>query len=348
MSVTIKDIASQAGVSHQTVSKIINNRPSFVGKVTREKVLSLVRELNYLPNYFAKKLRKEKKNTIGVMGGVFGFRMRHYIYRSTSEGIEEGIDSMQGRYGVNFLGGSMRHNFERSMEMVKDGIVDGLVLIILGRNLLRFQNKILTDLERTNIPFVAVHSTSKNLPFHNVGANSYKSGYDAANHFINKGCENVKIYRWWDEEFIHSQEALAGFVTALKEHGAENIIIDNRENGNQDRIISAYKYFKHMKSLPDAVYFRPDGVAYGALKALKERGVRVPEDMAVMGCDDEQPADYFWSDLTCMHHPFLEKGATAVNMLVDIIEGKRDRNEVQQEILDYHLVERNTTNKISK
>jgi LacI family repressor for deo operon, udp, cdd, tsx, nupC, and nupG len=101
--------------------------------------------------------------------------------------------------------------------------------------------------------------------------------------------------------------------------------------------------FKSLSNnLPEALFVTEDDAAYNMLEACSLRGIRVPEDMALIGFDDEKPARYFNSSLSTIHHPFTEKGVEAVKILTGLMDGTLDRNKVHQKILKPHLVVRKT------
>jgi len=344
--VTIKDIAMEAGVSHQTVSKVINDRPSFVGQTTKNKIREIIKRRNYQPNFFAKSLKKQNGNCIGIMGTMSKIGFNSYTYTNIIQGAAEEIKDTKGDYSLNIFGSSFNEAFDKTFGLVESGMVQGLILMVMGKNLQYFEKELAPKLRSINLPFVVVHSTSKQLEYNNVGLNSFQAGYNAADYFVKLGHKKIAIYKWWEDNHMHSEEALSGFMKCLKDNSliqdGKNIItpVDNKYMGNVYE--NAHATFKNLEDVPTAMYVRPDAAAYGCLKAFKERNINVPNDVSIIGNDNEIPASYFETDLTTFHHPFEEKGREAVKILVDLIEGKLDRSMVHQTILEPKLIERKT------
>jgi LacI family transcriptional regulator len=239
-------------------------------------------------------------------------------------------------FGANF------QQPEKSQELIERRMVDGLIFLVLADDLERFGRLLVPRLNRLGIPFVVVHSISRELPYNNVGLDSAFAGYAAAERFIRLGYQDIHFFL---RDPAHPQlaEALAGFKQALKDNGREwrdSLVLAPAESG-ADIYDGAYLTIKKTAVLPRAVFFPDEPAAYAALKACAERGLRVPEDLAVIGLDDEDTR-YLETRLSTVHHPFEEKGREAVKMLTEILDGQRDRAVIHRTILKPHLVVRET------
>jgi DNA-binding LacI/PurR family transcriptional regulator len=339
--ITMKKIAEKAGISQPAVSNILNNKKSFVSQATRERVLKIAQELNYRPNYFARSLKKGRTNCIGLMGSLKMIDLSAYCYTQTAQAVEEALSETKSKYSLVIFGANFTDTHEKSLELVERGMVDGLILVIFSPFLRQFETGLMPRLVRGNLPFVVVHSTSRKLAYPNVGFNSHQAGYLAAEHFVRLGYGEI-TYFLRDRTNPQLLETLAGFKQALIDCRMEwtdqrNLI--QPQGGAGHHLINT---FGELPRLPRAVFFPDEVDAYGMLNFCRTRNVRVPEEVAVIGFDDEKPAVYFQTDLTTIHHSFEEKGHTAVRMLTAMLEGRLEPNAAHQEIIQPRLVVRKT------
>jgi LacI family transcriptional regulator len=344
MPITMKQIAEKAGIARPTVSRILNNKYFVGNKETQERVLKIARELNYRPNYFARSLKKGKTNCIGLMGGLHIMSFAHdYVTRITN-GVETAVDA-SGRYSLIVFGANYSATYEKSVEMIEKGLVDGLVLTVLAHQVKEFEQKIMPVLRRNNTPFVVVHSLSRELAYNNVGFNSYQGGRLAGAHLAALGYKDV-LFMQEEKDSLQDREIFQGFCDALQQHqvpcGPDRAIVPDWKSWDQV-FDTAYRTVLALPQLPRALFCASDTLAYGALKALHERGARVPADTALVGFDDERLHPALEPEITTIRHPLEEKGAAAVAMLLDILEGRRDRRQVHRMVLEPQLVVRKTT-----
>lgn len=341
--ITMKDIASQAGVARQTVSKIINRKDADISQETREKVLGIVRKLKYQPNYFARSLKKGKTNCIGIMGSrgtMLGFDVDYYS--RTASGVENELVRLKSAYSLVAFGANYHEPFEKSLELLAKGMVDGLILITLSQNIKHFERDLLPSLREYNLPFVVVHSIKKELGYNNVGVDTEYSGYLKARHLTGLGHTTLG-YLLRERPTPHSLEDLEGFKRGVQEAGLpENAIrvIQVGYGHGKETYDSVLNTIKGYKDLPSAIAAPNDEAAHAVIRALADKGLEVPDDIAVMGSDDEPLPHYIKNDITTVHHPLEEKGAAALNILLDILNGTKDRDQVHRVSLKPELVVR--------
>lgn len=158
-----------AGVSQPTVSRVLNNQKHHIKSSTREKVLKVIEENNYRPNYMARALSNGKTNCIGLMGAFRYLDFTTPVYSHTSMGVEKELETLSSEHSLVIFGATSQQSYERSIELIERRMVDGLILIVLGRELTEFQERLLPQLHKINLPFVAVHSTETQLACNNVG-----------------------------------------------------------------------------------------------------------------------------------------------------------------------------------
>lgn len=218
--VTLNDIAQRVGITRQAVSAVLNKKESFVGKATREKVLKVAHELNYQPNFFAKSIRMGKTRCIGLMGGVTGITFHVPYYSLLATYTERALTELVDDYSLVLFGANHNQTYDKSMELISKGLVDGLVIIVPPMNLEHFDKKVKPQLKKVNLPFVVIHSISRELNFNNVGFNSFQGGYLAGQHLVSLGYKDIGFYLR-REENPQQTEIFNGFKKALDEHGID-------------------------------------------------------------------------------------------------------------------------------
>jgi LacI family transcriptional regulator len=344
--ITMKDIAKRAGISRPNISKILNNKPVMVSEETRNRVLQIAQELDYRPNRLAQSLKTGKTYKIGLMGSESIVDLRLYCFIKTAEGVESVFSSTDIKYSLVMFGANFQDGIEKSHELIEQRMVDGLIFLVLSIALERFNQVIVPIVRKLDIPFVVVHSLSKELPYNNVGMDSSQAGFLAAEHFINLGYHDIGMYRQYDYGNLQTNEIAQGFKRAFQARNLEwhdSMILESPRMGLFPFVpyTDAYDTIIALKKLPQAVFFNSDAGAYGALAACEKRGIRVPEEFAIIGLDDEV-IPYYPVRLSSIHHPFEEKGREAVTMLSEILDGKRDSKSIHRKVIQPHLVVRET------
>lgn len=325
--VTMEDIAKKAGVSRHTVSKVLNNRECYVGQQTRQKVLSVVKELNYQPNYFARSLKEGKTNIIGIttISNNIGVFEQHYpanIYSGISRFFSD------KDYKLIF------HNFKQSgsvypyEELTRTRMVDGIILLLFARDLEVFRkNRVVAQLKAAGMPLVVIHSLTEDFGCPAVGLDTRYGGYLATRHLLEHGYQEVgfigfKRMDWQQRDYI------AGYRQAL----AEGRIKENGEftytatgAGSEDGYRLASDLLEQEKHLPRALVVFTDEVAFGMIAAFREAGVRVPEDIALTSFRNDNHAALLLTGLTTVHEPAQDKGYKAAEMLLKMLDDPKKK-----------------------
>jgi len=309
---TILDIATKSGVSRALVSRVINNKPG-VSPKNRAKILAVMKELNYKPNALARALANQKTQTIGV---VMDDLCDQYVFD-----LIRGMQVTSEKLGYNIIFCSGRNNIEvkfRYVDYFIQGRTDGM---------LAFGSRI-TDgdvfkemIEQTN-PFVLIEGYIPDHKFNNIQLNNTGGAYTATKHLLELGYKKI-WHVTGDLNFIVSLDRREGFLAAMHE---QNVAVD------ADSVICAdfgeelaYKRVNELlqdKNIPEACFVGADKPAYGVIRALYENGLRVPEDVAIIGFDDDKPDSYdmLFPGLTTMRQPLYDMGKAGVEMLVRSIE----------------------------
>lgn len=216
--ITVNDVARKAGVSRRTVYDVLNNKESFVSQATRDLVRNVAQELNYRPNYFAKSLKLSKTQTIGLMGGPTIADFNFSYIADVTGGIERAMARQKCDYSLIIFGANYHEGYAKNMELLKRGMADGLLVILLSINIDGFRQNMLPLLQEHRLPFVAIHSLAGPLGFNSVGVDTGHGIYLAAKHLVGLGRRNIKFYIRMFESAI-DDEMYAGFRQALTERG---------------------------------------------------------------------------------------------------------------------------------
>lgn len=309
MGVTIYDIAREAGVGIGTVSRCLNNHPS-VSVQTREKVLTVARRLNYQPHAFAQRLASRKTNTVSVIIPFF----TNYFFVQVLQGVQDkatdlGIDLIL--YGVNNPA-QAEFYLRRSLER---GHVDGVMFFSM-----KFPESFVIKFHQMELPLILVDAYHPE--FDSIRVENREGALTATRHLISLGHRNIAMIN----ASLYTQPArdrLEGYRAALNESGCqfveERVVISaigkqdgfNRESGK-----ASMQALLPQLGGPDpvtAVFVASDVQAIGVLEAVREAGLRVPEDLAIVSFDDIEIAAH--AELTTMRQPMYEMGTLALESL---------------------------------
>ena len=320
---TIKDIAKLAGVSVSTVSRVLNDHPD-VSETAKEKVLAVVSKYNYIPNTSARDLGKTSSDNIGVV--VRGMSNPFYTKIITEIGakIEKAGYTM-----VMQQIGTADDEIMTAALMERDKKLLGL--IFLGGRL----NYTKEQVSAINVPFVCCtfgnqYGTLDKADFSSVCIDDNQAAYDAVEYLFKEGHRRIAVLLSGPEDGSVSQVRFAGYERALNDFGIEldeNLIISI----NSFNIADAYEGMKAwLKKKHDfsAVFAISDHMAMGAMKALREAGKSIPEDVAVIAIDGIESSEYMNPVLTTLCQPMERMGDEAVKLVVDIIKGKNNHKHV--------------------
>lgn len=334
---TIKDISRIAGVGVSTVSRVLNNHPDVKGE-TRAKVLKVIEELNYIPNNSARNLKRNTSNNIGVL--VKG--IHNPFFSKMIKSIEEKIDE-NGYAMILHYNESNPNDFDAAIELIKEKKLKGL--ICLGGYFDNLDEKKLLDLKT---PLVLT-STSiiENLNkkyFSSVIIENDKAAFKAVDYICKLGHKNIGIITTGEEDKGVGKLRFQGYKEALLKN---NVAYDSRMVE-----IGEYTFqtgFDSMNRLIDknlnitAVFVTADIMAIGASKAILSRGLRIPEDISVVGFDGIDYSQYFHPSLTTIEQPVEEMGKKSIEILFDLINKKEKYNHV---VFETKLLERESCKKI--
>lgn len=328
----MKDVAEIAGVSVQTVSAVVNDKPEITAE-TRDRVLAAIEALNYRPSLGARSLRTRKTQTIALV-----------VSNITSVAIAAMAGAAEAHayeFGYSLLFYDTQNDVERETNFFKAVVqqwVDGVIFIPALGQLGR-----LDILQAAGIPSVAIDRVPENYDGPAVMLNNTKVGCLAAEHLLELGHTDL-AHISGPQPLRLAQERARGFLQALETAGmdAQRCLIEEGDfkcesgYGAMQRLLA-----RHPR--PTAVFAANDLMAIGAMRAVDEAGLRVPADVSIVGVDDIQVAAFQNPPLTTIHQPLTELGTTGVQLLLDILKGQE--LTAPQIVIEPTLIVRQSTGK---
>ncbi|MEF1292036.1 substrate-binding domain-containing protein, partial [Vibrio sp. M260118] len=333
---TIKDVARLAGVSTTTVSHVIN-KTRFVAEATQEKVMEAVTELNYAPSAVARSLKCNTTRTIGML-----------VTQSTNLFFSEVIDGVESycyRQGYTLILCNTGGIYEKQRDyirMLAEKRVDGI--LVMCSDLTEELSEMLD--RHKDIPKVVMDWGPESSQADKIIDNSEEGGYLATKYLIERGHTDIACLSGHFEKAA-CVERIAGFKRAMAEADLavnEDWILEG--NFECDTAVLAADQLVSMDKKPTAVFCFNDTMALGLMSRLQQKGVRIPEDMSVIGYDNIELAEYFSPPLTTVHQPKRRVGKNAFEILLERIKDK----EHEKRVFEMHpeIVERSTVRNINK
>jgi LacI family transcriptional regulator len=330
MAASIKDVAKEAGVSIATVSRVLNDI-DVVNEDTKQKVKDAIKKLAYRPNIVARSLKTQKSSTIGIIIPDISNQFYPEIVR--------GCEDVANIYNYNIMLCNADLDVEKEMEalkILKEKMIDGVIYMSnsIGHNII----DLIHELE---MPTVLVETTDAEGIFPSVTIDNVMAAADAVKYLLSNG--NKKI-------------AYVG--TSIEKGNALSKRYEGYKNGLEEMEISLNKdiiYFGGVKAKDgyegintildksaevDAVFCASDEIAMGVINALRDRRIRVPEDVDVMGFDDIYSASIFYPKLTTVAQPMYDMGSVSMRMLIKAINNLPV--EEKHFVLPYRIVERDS------
>lgn len=335
----LEDIAQKAGVSRSTVSRVINNEP-YVSKKTRDRVMAIIERERFTPNPAARALVTQRTQTVGVVipGNVNVFFTDNSYYPMLLQGIASATHDRD--YAMLLWLGQQHEDREHFKHRVLGNrLMDGLIITSLT-----VDHPLFEELPNVKTPTVMVDrpfAYENKINF--VTVDNVHAAQTAVRHLIALGRRRI-AHITGHLTISDGRDRLLGYKRALEKAGLpvdSNLIYEGLFDGDQ-----GYYGMKHLlRHKPDALFAAGDTIAQGAMLAIREAGLRIPDDIAVVGFDDLDVANKTQPKLTTIRQPVQEKGARAARLLIDLIEGVVDTP--QHILLPTELVIRETCGYIS-
>ncbi len=337
--ITITDIAKELNITAATVSRALNNHPG-ISKETKQKVVEVAGRLNYKANKIASSLRSGKSHAIGVLIPS--------VEISFFGSVVHGIEQMANKHGYNVLiyqTNESRDYEVKGIETFLSARVDG-ILVSIAKETSEYSH--FTEIKKRGIPIAFFDRAVDDLGISSVVVNDYKGAFVATEHLIKQGYKriahisgplHIKIFN----------DRLKGYMGALQ---ANKIAVDHDliYNGNvtiEDGKM-AIQYFLEKEKKPDAIFAVEDYTALGAIKELKDRGIKMPEEFGVVGFANELFGEHITPSLTTIDQQTVTMGKESFKLLLNIIQHKGNKDSMPQKIiLDTIPIFRNSSLRIN-
>ncbi len=327
---TIWDVANRVGCSINTVSRALNNKPE-ISPATKAKILKAAAELGYRPNRLARGLRSQKSGVLGVVVADIG----NPYFAAVVKGVVKAAQTCD--YGIILQ--SSDENYAREKEAIQillSHAVDGLLIVPTQKGV-----DSIVELQDKGVPFVLMSRYFENLQTDYVVMDDFKGGYLATKHLVELGHKKIAMING-PLHISSAKERFAGYVKALSENdlAVDTSLISHGALTIEDGYRVAAKMLQ--RSRPTAIFAFSDFVAFGVLRAIRETGLKVPGDVAVVGFDDILFSACPETSLTTISGSMRQLGSKAAEVLIRKLSGA-SCDKVVQIRLPVRLVVRNST-----
>jgi DNA-binding LacI/PurR family transcriptional regulator len=332
---TIQDIASELHISKSTVSRALHGH-SDINEQTRKAVLEIARRLEYQPNLLAYGLAKNKSMTIGIIVPEF--------INSFFPFVIIGAQEVANPAGYHVLICQSNESYETEIansNVLLSSRVDGLLVSLTGEtpNIEHFKK-----FERAGIPVVYFNRVVADANVSKVIVDDYEGAFKGVVHLIENGCRRI-AHIAGPSNLQMSQNRMQGYLDALREYGIpkdDSLII--RYDLNPKQAAECARHLFELPESPDGLFAVNDPAAIAAMLVAKERGIKIPDELAVVGFSNEPTSALIEPALTTLAQPMSDIGKTAIQMLLDQIDSTDEKDrEPKTKILKTELIVRKSS-----
>jgi LacI family transcriptional regulator len=311
MTLTLEDIAHLSGCSRSTVSRVINGDEN-VSESTRQKVKKVITELNFQPNLAARSLASGQTHILGLIvpvsvTSIFSDPFYPLLIQSVSK------TSSQRDYSIMLWLASPEFERRTIHQILYNGLIDGVIVSAMPLN-----DSIIQSLATSNLPFVTIGRNPNDDKTCFIDVDNYTGARNAVDHLYKMGRRRIATIAG-PGNVIVGLDRLRGYKDAILEHGLEydpELVVE----GDFSDAGGYTATQKLINKNPDGIFAASDVMAVAAIRALAEAGLKVPEDVAIIGYDDITLASRSVPALTTIRQPIDLMGSSVVNMLIDLIE----------------------------
>jgi len=310
--ITIYDIAQRLSLSSATVSRALQDHPA-INKNTRKKIQQTAKDLGYRHNTFASSLRKQKTNTIGVIV--------HELNSNFITSVLAGIEKVTTEAGYDLI---IAHSSESYTKEAANALnlfhkrVDGLIasLAFDTKDLEHYQS-----FEEKGIPVIFFDRVEEKSESTKVIIDNYKCGYQATRHLVEQGCKRIVLVTASLKRNVYAQRH-KGYTDALYNNriAFEKARVTIKNLSEQCGVEAALQILK-MKPLPDGAFITNDFSAAVCMRTLREHGVRIPEDIAIVGFNNDAISKLVEPQMTTIDYPGIDMGEIAARNLINHLKG---------------------------
>ncbi len=317
--VTIHDLAEELKVSASTVSRALNEQEG-IGKKTRKAVKKLAKEWGYRPNRMASSLRTNTSRTIGILVP--------WINRPFISSLISGIENAARGSGYQVIIAQSHDSSDQEKENIQTLYDTRISALIISLAMETTDYSHFELIQENDIPVVFVDRIPNLGNCIKVQINNFKAAFDATAHLIAQGCTRIAHFGGSSNQIIYQDRRL-GYLSALKNAGLD---IDERLN-LQAQHLSAEEGTRlseqifSLENPPDGIFCANDTSAISAIKYAQEKNIRIPEDLAIIGFNDDPICTVISPQLSSITHPASSMGMEAVNQVISLLNGKSQAHD---------------------
>ncbi|MFB9056476.1 LacI family DNA-binding transcriptional regulator [Mariniflexile ostreae] len=333
---TIKDIANVLGITPSAVSKALSDHPRISDK-TKADVIQVAKNLNYQPNHLASALRKGKSNLVGLIIP----KANSHFFSSVLQSMEEILNEKGYSVIISQSNESYRQECE-SIDALLFTQVDGIIASLANETLdFSYYEKI----KAKGIPLILFDRGENDLEVDYIGIDDYQSSHLIVDHLVAQGCKRIAHIAGYNHTRIYKNR-IRGYRDALDKHQLpiEDALILEGNLSLEDGRAKMETLLK-LPQRPDAVYAAGDFAALGALQVLKEHGVKMPEDIALVGFGNEPFTSYVSPSISTVNQNSEAIGRFAAEAFLYRIENPKEKVSLKKKILNAELVVRASSKK---
>jgi LacI family transcriptional regulator len=322
--ITIKDVARKAGVSTQTVSRVINNRPD-VSTETRALVKTVIANLGFAPNVLARSLIQGRSNTIGVVG----FGLEYYGPSNTLVGIEKKVYELGYSLQLSLLDRFDPEKMDNILAGLLARQVDGIIWAVPGQT--GIHEWVSEKLSLVNIPLVQINKC-EDAAGEVVATDNYFGAWQATRHLMEQGYQHIGIItgpmEWWE-----ASERYRGWEETINPADCDDLagLVFEGDWTAASGDVGLHTLLTQSPAI-EAVFVSNDQMALGAFQAARRLGLDIPGRLGVVGFDDLPEAAYYYPPLTTIRQNPLELGALAVERMHSLIQASQTHEELVPEV----------------
>ncbi len=330
---TLKDVAKLACVDVSTVSRALNGS-SYVHPETKARIFEAVKQLSYQPNLLAKGLRQGKRNTLGLV--IPSLKLT--IFAEIAQGIEQ--EARKLGYGVMIC--STQDNAEQEaacLNRLRNGFVDGIIIASTGEN-----GRLIRDIKSSGIS-VAQVIRAQDMQITSVVADYFSCAYEGVKYLVSKGCKHIGLING-NIGLIPYKERYRGYQAAIKQFGLKENISRSRspKYDNFNDGLKGTHYLLEKNPQLDSIIAALDMQGIGTIRALKERGIIIPDQIKVMSLTGHSIGSMMETSMTSIEMPAYDIGKKITQLIVEDIEASpENKPETQHVVFETSLVVRETT-----
>ena len=333
--VTLKQIARELDVSISTVSKSLRNSPE-ISEDTRQKVQAFAKLYNYRPNNIALSLKNKRTKTIGIIIP----EIVHHFFATVISGIEH----VANENGYNVIVCLSDESFDKeviNMDMLASGSTDGFIMSLSKETQQKKDFHHIEEVINQGMPVVMFDRVTNEVLCDKIIIDDQLAAYEAVEFFINKGCKKIGLVTTVDYVSVGKLRT-EGYINALKDHDMkvnEDMIVKIEDIDNCASKIE--KLLEEQK--PDAIFAVNELFAVTTIKLANKMGVKVPDDLSVIGFTDGIISQFSTPSISTISQNGIKMGGRAAKMLIDRLEMEEEDELYKTELIETHLVEREST-----